>query len=140
MLAPVNLKIFVKYWKRDAPIEIDDNFIDFVDTAENVRIRRSTILKRMSSHKKAPKKLSLLVPHGITGKVPLHQLDQKNFMDSHQCPDVWYSFTHSFKLRDKDTFFSLQRYVKGPRVLHDRLLALPCAPPNEVAMFVWNDL
>ena len=49
----------VDYWSRAAPVSIQNNFIDFVDTAEHVGILRSTtgnfphILRRITSHKKA---------------------------------------------------------------------------------------
>ena len=59
VFAPASLKNSVEYWTRTSPIIIDENFINFVNTAEHVGIMRSVsgnqphILKRITSHKKA---------------------------------------------------------------------------------------
>ena len=56
--SPASLQKSVDYWATTAPLVIDDNFINFVDSAEHVGIVRSIsgnqphILNRISSHKK----------------------------------------------------------------------------------------
>ena len=59
VFSPPKLQQSVEYWSLTAPISIENNFINFVDTAEHVGIIRSVygnqphILKRITSHKKA---------------------------------------------------------------------------------------
>ena len=66
--APPKLQQSAQYWSLTAPIAIDNNFIDFVDTAEHVGVLRSTlgnqphILKRITSHKRA---LSAVLSSGL---------------------------------------------------------------------------
>ena len=68
VFAPQKHQQSVQYWNQTAPISIDSNFINFVDTAEHVGILRSIhgnqphILKRISSHKRA---LSAVLSSGL---------------------------------------------------------------------------
>ena len=68
VFAPAKLQQSVQYWTLASPISIDNQFIEFVDTAEHVGVLRSVsgnqphILKRICSHKRA---LSAVLSSGL---------------------------------------------------------------------------